>query len=56
MSKLILKSHLTKLVKSARDNEKDQRRWKILFALEELLGRNRRMVYAAIADRRGGLG
>ena len=49
MSKLILKSHLTKLVKSARDNEKDQRRWKILFALEELLGRNRRMVYAAIA-------
>ena len=49
MSKSNLKSHLTKLVKSARDNEKDQRRWKILFALEELLGRNRRMVYAAIA-------
>lgn len=44
-----IKSYIIKLVKSARDNEKDQRRWKILFALEELLGRNRRMVYATIA-------
>jgi hypothetical protein len=40
---------LLNLLAITRNNEKDQRRWKILFALEELLGRNRRMVYAAIA-------
>ena len=53
MSKMDLKSYLMNLVKSARDKEKNQTRWKMLFVLEQLLigGKNRRIVTAAIVKR-----
>ena len=46
-------SGLIKLVKSARDKEKNQTRWKMLFVLEQLLsgGKNRRIVTSAIVKR-----
>ena len=51
MSKL--KSYLTKLVKSARDREKNRTTWEMFFVLEQLLsgGKNRKIVTAAIARR-----
>ena len=48
-----IKSHLIKLVKSARDREKNRTMWEMFFVLEQLLigGRNRKIVTAAIIKR-----
>ena len=53
MSESNFKSHLTKLVKSTRDREKNRTIWQMLFVLEQLLigGKNRKIVTAAIAKR-----
>ncbi len=53
MGKSMNKSHLTKLVKSARDREKNRIIWQMFFVLELLLadGKNRKLVTAAIAKR-----
>jgi hypothetical protein len=53
MSKLNLKPHLAKLVKSARDKQKNRTMWEMFFVLEQLLigGKNRKIVTAAIAKR-----
>ncbi|CAD6491159.1 MAG: hypothetical protein FFODKBPE_00096 [Candidatus Argoarchaeum ethanivorans] len=53
MSKSNLKSRLIKLVKSARDKEKNRTIWEMFFVLEQLLsgGKNRKIVTAAIAKR-----
>ena len=44
-------SYLTKLVKSARDKQKNRTIWQMFFVLEQLLGKNRKTVTAAIAKR-----
>ena len=48
-----LKSHLMKLVKSARDKQENRIIWQMLFVLEQLLigGKNRKIVTAAIMKR-----
>ena len=53
MSKSNLKYCLTKLVKSARDKQKNRIIWQMLFVLEQLLigGKNRQIVTGAIAKR-----
>ena len=53
MSKSNLKTPLAKLVKSARDREKNRTMWEMFFVLEQLLigGKNRKTVTAAIAKR-----
>ena len=53
MSESNFKSHLTKLVKSARDREMNRTMWKMFFVLEQLLigGKSRKIVTAAIAKR-----
>ena len=53
MSKLNLKLHLTKLVKSSHDRAKNRTMWEMFFVLEQLLigGKNRKIVTAAIAKR-----
>ena len=53
MSKSNLKTPLTKLIKSARDREKNRTMWEMFFVLEQLFigGKNRKIVTTAIAKR-----
>jgi len=53
MSKMDLKSYPIKLVKSARDKQKNRTIWETLFVLEQLFigGKNRKIVTAAIVKR-----
>ena len=53
MSESNFKSHLTKLVKSARDKQKNRTIWEMFFVLGQLLsgGKNRKIVTAAIVKR-----